>query len=471
MAGTHRRVLASLLSGLVAAGLLACAGPGAPAGAAPPQARGARALPDSLLARVGSRREITLSKFQNAWAQLTPPDRPDSLTPETAREFLQLLIGKEALAELALREPWVWTADESAAYLALRDHLVLSAVLDSALDVERRRITAAGDTVPNLGLLGVMARDRLIGRLDLTFDAALLETLARAFAAIPRPSRDSSLTSQLRALGTMPQVADSLLPRAVATGSGPRYTVAELLDAWRHTNPLSRPRVDRADQVRDLACNGIFERVLRKDGAARRLAERADIAQALATRREYFAVTHFVSREVYAKIPTDSVTLERHYREHIDDWSLPLRVRLIRLVLGSRAAATQMRLALGDEARAESLATRGARAGAEYRAIVTAESDSALFARSLAAGTSAVLGPDSLRDGWAVARVTEILPPKRRTFHEARQMVYHDWTGHEGERRMEELIGRARKATRVTVNEPALAALRPAALTPAASGH
>jgi hypothetical protein len=177
-------------------------------------------------------------------------------------------------------------------------------------------------------------------------------------------------------------------------------------------------------------------------------------------------VTHVVDREVYAKIPLDSLTLERHYREHIDEWSLPLRAGLIRLVLGDRPAATQMRLQLADAARAESLATRAQRAGADYRMVVGAESDSALFARALAAGTGAVLGPDSTRGGWAVTRVTEILPPRRRTFSEARPLVAHDWYGKEGERLMQALLERARRGTHVVVHEKTLATLTAGAAAP-----
>jgi hypothetical protein len=365
-----------------------------------------------------------------------------------------------------MREPWKWSAEDSAGYLALRDHLVLKALLDSTLDVERRRLTAAGDTVPGDGPLGVMARERLVASLGLRFDAALLERLARAFAALPRPSRDSSISSQLRVLGAVPVVEDSLLPRPIATGGDVRFTVADLLDTWRHVNPFARPRIQTAEQVKDLAGNGIFERVLRQDGERRRMVEQPDIAAELARKREYIAVTHLVAREVYAKIATDSVTLERHYRAHLDDWALPLRARVIRLVLADRAAATQMRLRLGSEAEAESLAARGERAGAMYRALVSAASDSALFAQAVAAGAGAVVGPDSVRNGWAVARVTEILPPRSRTFTEARPLVYHDWYGQEGERLMEELIERSKKATRVVVHEQALATLTPAGSHP-----
>ena len=476
MAAGHWRAVAFLLAALLAVwtdgSRARQPGPGGPARAA--GRAGAPELSDTLLARIGTGRDITVSRFMNAWTGLKPPERPDSLTPETAGGFLQLLIGKEALGAAALREHWVWTAQESSEYRALRDRLVLRAVLDSALDASRRWIEAAGDTVPDRDGLGVIARDSLVARLGLAFDAPLLEGLARAFAAIPRPSRDSSLSSQLRVLGAQPRLEDiepgaapgdsaahreRLLGRPIATGRDLRYTVADLLEMWRHMNPLSRPRIETAEQVRDLAGNGIFERELRHEGERRRLADRPDIASALAERREFVAVSHLVAREVYAKIATDSVTLERHYREHIDEWSLPMRVRLTRLVLGDRAAATRMRLALTHAAEAESLAERGERAGAPYRVTLTAEKDSALFARALAAGPSAVLGPDSARGGWTVARVTEIVPARRRTFAEARQLVYHDWHGAEGERLMREFLDRTRRAARVTLHPKALAHL------------
>jgi hypothetical protein len=353
----------------------------------------------------------------------------------------------------------VWTAEESAGYLALADRLVLRAALDSALDATRHRLTTAGDSVPDEARLGVIARDQRIASLGVRFDDALLERLARAFQALPQPSRDSSLMAQLRALGATPQVEDSLLAKPLATGGGVRYTVHEFLEWWKRTNPLARPRVASADEVHDLVANGIFELLLRRDGAAWRLAERPAIVAELAQKRELIAVEHLVAREVYAKIATDSVTLERHYRARIDEWSLPLRARLIRLELADRASAARMRMRLANAAEAESLAARGARAGAEYRVVVSAGSDSALFAAALAAGVSGVIGPDSTRRGWSVARVTEILPPRHRTFAEARQVVRHSWYGEEGERLMQALLDRVRREARVTVNDRAVSAL------------
>ena len=149
-----RRVVAIVIPGLIAAGLGVSVARGRPGASVPAQsaarARGER-LPDSVLARIGARREVTLSRFLADWTQLKPPQRPDSLTPQTAREFLQLLIGKEALGEKALAERRAWAADDSAEYQALRDHLVLGAALDSALDATRARLGAASGGAPGRG--------------------------------------------------------------------------------------------------------------------------------------------------------------------------------------------------------------------------------------------------------------------------------------------------------------------------------
>ena len=111
MARMHRGLLAALIAALIAAGpgrSVPRTGPAASREAAQPAARArGGTLPDTVLARIGAGREVSHSRFLAAWKQLGPSQRPDSLTPETAREFLQLLIGKEALG---LRERWVWAA-------------------------------------------------------------------------------------------------------------------------------------------------------------------------------------------------------------------------------------------------------------------------------------------------------------------------------------------------------------------------
>jgi hypothetical protein len=418
-------------------------------------------LPESVLAVVGGGRQITRSRFLAAWKQVEPPARPDSLTPQGASRFLRLLVGKEALGEAALGQHWTWTDDDSSEYRGLRDRLVMKAELDSALDATRRTLAARGDSISDPRAIGVVARDSLVARLHPRYDDALLERVAKGFAAVPRPSPDSSLTSQLRLLGLMPRVDSLDRARPLVRTDAGDYTVAELLDAWRHFNPLYRPRIDTAEQVRDLVRNGLYERELRRDAVGRRIEEWPEVAAALARQREYVAVSHLVARNVYARIAEDSVTLRRHYAAHLDRWALPLRVALTRLVFADRASATRMALTLREEAEADSLVARASRGGVDYRTIVSEESDSTLFRRALRAGAGAVLGPDSSRGGWGVARVAEVLPGRDRSFAEARTMVHHEWYGQEGERLMVALLDSVRAATPVTVNTRALARLLP----------
>jgi len=423
------------------------------------------ALPDTLLAIVGPggsgppERVIGLSRFVRAWSQVSPPARPDSLTPAGARGFLELLIGKEALGLAAARERWTWAPQESTGYATLEDRLVVAAMLDSALAAARTALGPAGDTLDRQ-LLGMAARDSAVARLRPAWDDSLAARLARAFAALPRPSPDSSLMAQLRMLGAMPAVDPADTGRAVARWAGGEYRVSELLAAWHRLNPLARPRIESATQVRDLVRNGLFERRLREAGRARGLERRADIAAALANQREYYDVSHLVAREVYARIPTDSLTLLRFWRETEKDWALPLRVRLTRVELPGRAEAGAMALRLRDAAQAESLEAGARRAGLDYAVELGAADDSALFARALRAGTGTVLGPDSLpRGGWSVARVVAVLPGRGRSFDEVRERVADRWYGEEGERLMRALMERERRRCRVRVNEAALAAL------------
>jgi hypothetical protein len=211
--------------------------------------------------------------------------------------------------------------------------------------------------------------------------------------------------------------------------------------------------------MRDLVRNGVFERTLRRLAAARDLEHRPDIVEALVRQREYLSVTHLVQRDVYDSLEADSLTLLAFYRRGPDEYTIPTRVRCLRLVLESRAGAGQMAARLRDPAEAESLAAMSERQRLGYTLDLTAAGDSALFAKALRAGPGVVFGPDSVADGWAVARVIAVLPARQRTFDEARALVEHAWYGAEGERRMVELIARIRRSTRVIVNQRPLARL------------
>ncbi len=401
---------------------------------------------------------MTLSGFRTAWRQVPPPERPDSLTPENARKFLDLLIAKEALAEAALKEHWAWDDRDSAEYEALRDGLTMKVVLDSALAAEKARLGERGARL-NAEDLGVATRDDAARTLIASFDTTACGELARAFAAIPKPSPDSGIFAQLRALNRGPDVSAALLARPVATTPEGPWRARDVVETWTKLNPAYRPRIETREQIEQVVKNQLFERRLRAEVKRRGIEAWPPIAAELARKREFIAVTHLVAREVYAHIAMDSTTLVHYFEAHRSEWDIPLRVAFARLVLDSPKEARRMAVELSDGVRAESLIARGAHAGVRYELEVTADSDSALFARGMKAGAGAVLGPDSVSGGWQVARVLAIEPGRPRTFAEARKLVANQWYGIEGERLMEELMARCRKQTTVDVHASAVARL------------
>ena len=359
---------------------------------------------------------------------------------------------------MAARERWAWTAPESAAFEALRDRLVVRAMLDSALAEAAAGLGAGSDSLDRQ-TLGIAARDRAMARIEPVFEDSLLARLARAFAALERPTSDSSLSAQLRMLAAGPRVDPADTGRVLARSRAGDYGVNDLLAAWTRLSPLYRPRVETAEQVRELAMNGLFERELRRAGRARRLDRRPDLAAELERRRELNDVSQLIAREVHAGNTADSLTLLRFHRSTEREWTLPTRVRLVRMVLETRSGAEAMAQRLRDAAEAESLAARARRSGLEWVIDLSAESDSALFARALRAGTGTVLGPDEAADGWAVARVVAVLPGRVRPFGEVRDLVRRRWQEEQAERLTRALAARARRGLRLAVNEAALEAL------------
>jgi len=431
----------------------------APAGAEAAARQGARALPDTVLARVGKDREITVSEFRRAWTQVRPPARPDSLTPQGAREFLDLMIGKEALGEAALRESWVWTAEESARYEGLKDRMVMALVLDSALRVTQAgHLTRGGDSLGQAEL-GTRARDEAIRGMQVEYRDDVLRRLAQAWADIPRPPADSGVFAALRAMGRDPQIAELDLHRVVAVADGREFRVDELLAYWKRLNPIARPRIEAPAQVRELIENVLYENLLRRRAEAQGYVNHPDIQSQLAKESELFAVTHLVDREVYQKIALDSTAIRDYYLQNERAWDLPPRVRLLRLVLPERVEAEAMMGKLRDVAQVESLTAQAQRAGLSYHAEYSADTDSALFARGMAAGQGGVLGPDQTERGWAVSRVVAIYAGQPRPLSEVRELVRHAIYGEEGERLMLALLARVRTGAQIVVNEPAVAKL------------
>jgi PPIC-type PPIASE domain len=413
-------------------------------------------LPDSLLALVGDHRGISATLFKRSWRQVAPPARPDSLTPQAARQFLDLMIDKEALGEMANRETWTWTRRETGELEALTDRLTIGVVLDSSLTAIRKGLGRAGDTLSREAI-GIIARDSTVARVHPVFDDSLAERLARAWAALPRPSRDSALLVQLKVLGTMPRVTQADSVRILTRSDVGEYGVSDLLDAWRKLDPIYRPRIETGAQIRDLGRNGLYGRILRREVARSGIDRRPDVVAAIENQREYANVSHLVGREVYKKIATDSVTLERRYRAHRKYWDLPLRVRLIRVLVPDEKEAITMASRLRSTVDAETLLALARRGGADYSGEVSEESDSTLFRAALRAGVGAVLGPTPGKRGWDVARVMSVLPSRGRSYAEVKDLVLHDWNSVEGERLMRALCDRARAQAGVRINDAAVA--------------
>jgi hypothetical protein len=414
------------------------------------------ALADTVLARVGESRQITISEFRRAWGQVKPPARPDSLTPQTAREFLDLMIAKEALGEEALRETWVWTSEESARVAGLRDRMVMALVLDSALRVTQAVHVAEGKDSLSAADLGTLARDEAIRRIDIQYRDDVLQRLAKAWADIPKPPRDSGVFAALRAMGRDPEISELDMHRVVAVADGHEFGVTELVAYWKRLNPMARPRIESPMQLRELIWNVMYENLLRRRAHEQGYDSHPDIVAHLAKERELIAVTHLVDQEVYRKIPLDSLSLTRYYLENERAWDLPPRVRLLRLVLPDRAQAEAMAEKLRDTAQVETLTVQAQRAGVSYHAEYSAETDSTLYTRGMTLGDGGVMGPDSTESGWAVSRVVAIYPGQARPFSEVRPLVRHAVYGEEGERLMRELLTRVRNGSRVLINESGL---------------
>jgi hypothetical protein len=287
----------------------------------------------------------------------------------------------------------------------------------------------------------------------------VLQRLATAWADIPKPPSDSGVFAALRAMGRDPQIAEPDLHRVVAVARGREVHVSRLMEYWKRLNPLARPRIESPMQVRELIANTIYEDLLRRRAAEQGYERHPHIEAQLARERELIAVTHLVDREVYRKIPLDSLSLTRYYMENERAWDLPPRVRLLRLVLPDRAQAETMLERLRDAAQVETLVAQAQRAGVSYHAEYSASTDSALFVRGMTLGQGRVMGPDSTERGWAVSRVVAVLAGQPRPFSEVRELVRHEVYGREGERLMQALLGRVRERARVELNPRALGRL------------
>jgi hypothetical protein len=351
----------------------------------------------------------------------------------------------------------VWTTVESAQVANLRDRTMMRVMLDTTLARFSAARAARGEPGLPTQALGVAARESTVARLEVRYDEPLVGRLAKAFAALPKVSPDSSIWSRLRIMGQLPVIESGDSLRVVAWSTIGTERVVDLLDAWKKLNPLFRPRVETPEQVRDLVKNGLFERVIRQQAMREGYDQHPAVLGAVKRQEEFLASQYYVTREVYAAVPVDDATLLRYYNRDPRAWAIPTRLKVMRMTLRDRSEASQMAVRLRDAAGADTLVARGQRQGVDYTAEIVARGpDSTLFAAAMKSGTGTVLGPDSVAAGWQVVRVLAVIPAQPRSFDEVRDLLLRAWNEEEGERRMKELLASLRKRTTVVVNEPGL---------------
>jgi hypothetical protein len=431
---------------------------------APPGYRAVRLLPDSVLLRIDGREDVTVRRFRRA-VRLLGGD-PDSLTPGDRDRFLDLVLEQRVLAAHVTRHPQAWIAIDSVRFQAERDQVLLRAALSDRFTAVEERRRGLGQPDLDEQAMGVAARESLLVELKPAWDEPLLRRVGQAFAALPQPTPEMRAKEQMALLGKVPDVAPSDTARVLVRTPLGGFTVAELLQDWRRLNTIYHPKVSDTDAVRMLVANSLFERTLRKAAAEPALEQRSEVAAVIADRVEYHSVSSYLQTEVTGKIPSDSLTLLRHFQAHRADYDLPARSVLVMLMLGDRRSADSVARVFTVPGVAETLAFQAQRVGTNYTHVVTAGSDSALYARSLAVGVGGVVGPDSVVSGWRVFKVLSTDPRKPQSFGAVREQAKQAWFEAESERRIRALLDQLKRAARVERNDKALRAIVLAAARP-----
>jgi hypothetical protein len=415
--------------------------------------------------RIDDREDVTRRRFQRA-VRLLGGD-PDSLTPADRDRFLELVLEQRVLAAHAVKAGLPWTARDSASYQSERDNTLLRAALsDRFTAVEDKRRAAGQKDIEDEQAMGTAARESLMVELKPTYDQDLMRKIGSAFAELPKANEKMSASEQIKLLARMPVIAPADTPKVLArwkstpTGLAPgEFRVSDLLQDYRRLTSIYRPRIEDAEGVRGMIDNGLFQRTLRKEADEPALALRPEVAAVLADRVEFHAVNSYLQKTVVEKIPHDSLTLVRYFKAHHSDFDQPARTVLVTIMLGDSIAADSLARLFTIAGNAESLAFQAQRAGSNYTQVVTAASDSALYARTRAIGAGGVGGPDRIGGSYRVFKVLSVDPRKPQAFPAVKTKVQEAWYEAESERRIRALLDQLKAAAKVQRNETALRAI------------
>jgi hypothetical protein len=453
----------ALLPSWPAATFAAAAAAPAPAKAKPASPKSASAkgsvtktssLPDSVLLRINGTEDVTRRRFQRA-VRLLGGD-PDSLTPATRDQFLELVIEQRVLALATSRDPEPWTRADSMSFYSERDNILIrAAVADEFTRIEQRR-RSLGQPDLDEQAMGVAARESLMLELHPKWDEDALRLVGSYFAEMPKATANMSAREQVALAGQSPKIPAKDTTRVLVRSDLGAFTVADLLGDWRRLSSIYRPTIEDAEGVRSMVENSLFERQIRAAAAKPELAKRAEVAAVLTDRIEYHSVASYLQRELVQGIPTDSVTLHKHYRANVTDFDRPARAVLIALTLADQRGADSLARLFRVAGEAESLAFRAQRGGVNYTLAVTEAGDSLLFRRAQKAGAGSVLGPEQAEGGWRVVKVMSLEPRTTQPFSAVRSEVQRSWYEEESERRIRKRLDDLKQAARIEYNDKAL---------------
>ena len=449
----------ALFTAWAASPLVAAPAPAKPAPAKPATAKPKTtpALPDSVLLRINGSEDVTLRRFQRAVRLLG--GNPDSLTPADRDQFLELVIEQRLLALATVSAPHPWPQADSARFLSERDNILVRAALsDEFTRIEKSR-SALGQPDLDEQAMGIAARESLMLRIHPKWDEEALRSVGSYFAEMPKATPEMSVREQVALANQVPKVPAEDTSRVLVRSDLGTFKVSELLADWRRLPGIYRPNVVDADGVRSLVQNSLFERHIRAAAAKPELAQRHEVAAVIADRVEYHSVSAYLQRELVQGIPTDSVTLHKHYQANRADFDRPARAVLVALTLADQRGADSLARLFRVAGEAESLAFRAQRGGVNYTLAVTEASDSLLFRKAKSAGAGGVISPEQVSGGWRVIKVLSLDPRTSQPFSAVRADVERSWYEFESERRIRARLDELRRAARIESNEPALQAL------------
>jgi len=430
--------------------------PAATAKAAVSRAAAVR-LPDSVLVRLQGQEDITRRRFERAVRLLG--GEPDSLTPATRDQFLELVIEQRLLAVKAANSSLPWHREDSMVFEGERDNILVRAALAHEFGRIERRRRALGQPELDEQAMGIAARESLMLELAPTYDGQLLRLVGSYFAELPQATPEMTPQEQIQLTRMVPAIPAADTGKVLARSPLGEFKVSDLLRDWSRLSSVYRPHVADDEGVRALVANSLFERLIRSGMYRAEVASTPAVAAVLADRLEYHAVSNWLQREVIEKMPSDSLTLRRYFEANPRSFAAPGRALMIMLTLEDPLAADSLVRRFRIAGEAESLAMRAQASGTRYTMAVTAAMDSTLYADAVAAGVGGVGGPRKVDSGYRIFKVIGLEAARPQTFAEARPMVEREWYETESDRLIRAKLDGLKRDARIVRNESALRAL------------